>query len=584
SKYNKKIEDAEKKKSQGEEKLKLGKEKYSSAKKEYTESVALAEEKIKNGEEEYTSGKKEYEKNKEEAEVKISECNSLSESLNRALSGAKYSYLSGDYQSVLDIFAGVNPYLANANLNTVPSFSVEEIKIQSNFDKCILVLNGDISALTETVNSIESSLITANEKLEKAKSDLNSAKEKLAKQKAEGKKSLKEAKSKLIKSEQELNRAKSDLEKEKKKGIEKINLAREEIESGKASLIKAENEISEKEKDAEKEIEKAEKALILKKNETERELKRAKEKLIKSEETLDNTEKIKWYINDRNDNPGYSDFYANTSRVDAVATIFPVFFLLVAVLICVTTMTRLIDEKRTEIGTLKSLGYGDKAITEKFLIYGLSAGVAGCILGLGIGVPLLPKIIYGAYGIMYNMPDIKVVPNIFSIVLGVIAALICTGAVSAFACVNSLRKTPSSLMRPKAPKGGKRILLERITPIWNKFGFTMKVTLRNLMRYKVRFFMTVLGVAGCTALIVASLGLHDSINDVVDNQYSKIFKYDTFIVTADTDTEKNLKSLTDAIDKDKRFIGDMLCYRQGAKLIKKDKKVSNNMYLFVPQN
>ena len=257
-----------------------------------------------------------------------------------------------------------------------------------------------------------------------------------------------------------------------------------------------------------------------------------------------------WYVFDREDNPGYGDFETDTQRVDAVATVFPVFFIAVVLLVTLSTMTRMVEDKRIEIGTLKALGYSSGAIAGKFFIYSFLAGMIGCVLGLLVGIFLFPALIYTAYGAMYpSLPElIYDVPWLYPF-LAVITAVLCTSFVSIIACYNSLRVNPSALMRPKAPKPGKRILLERMGFLWRHFSFTSKVTARNLFRYKIRFFMTVLGVAGCTALIIAALGLNDSVSVIGQKQFVDITHYNTTLVYDKEKTEQETEQIEGFLDR-----------------------------------
>ena len=245
-----------------------------------------------------------------------------------------------------------------------------------------------------------------------------------------------------------------------------------------------------------------------------------------------------------------------------MASVFPLFFLLVAILVCVTTMTRLIEEKRTEIATFKALGYGNASIIAKFVIYSLIAGVTGSVIGTAIGVATLPFIIYNAYKIMYYIGDITLVLNVPIILMGILAAILCTTAVSIIVCAKSLRLKPAQAMRPKAPKPGKRILLERITPLWKHMSFTAKLTARNLFRYKARLCMTVIGVAGCTALIVAAFGLLNSFDPLTEVQFGEVFHYDAVVVPKDGGSEKQLDYLVKKAEKDEDVKRAMLCMQE----------------------
>lgn len=243
----------------------------------------------------------------------------------------------------------------------------------------------------------------------------------------------------------------------------------------------------------------------------------------KAEESVKRPE---WYILDRDTNPSFVSLTSNAEKVNAIAKVFPLFFFLVAALVSLTTMTRMVDEQRTEIGTLKALGYSGKAISVKYLIYSGVAAVTGGFAGLAGGLFILPLVIINVYRIMYRIPDIVINFNWQISVTAVSAAVICIIAATLAAVVSNLRELPARLMLPKAPKLGKRILLERIGFIWKRLKFTHKVTARNLFRYKKRFFMTVVGIAGCTALLLTGFGLRDAIGDIVPKQYEEIQKYD----------------------------------------------------------
>lgn len=331
-------------------------------------------------------------------------------------------------------------------------------------------------------------------------------------------------------------------------------------------------------------LEKAKKRLDKAKDKTNAKLKKTEEKLNDAQKTIDEFKGEGWYINTRDDNPGYSGFEENTQRVDNVAAVFPVFFLLVAILVCVTTMTRLIDEKRTEIGILKALGYSNKSIIVKYLIYAGSSGILGCILGIAIGVPILPRVIYYAYKMMYHMPNIAIIPDWGATILSICVAILCTVLVAVFTCNSTLKEKSSELMRPKAPKPGNRILLERIPALWKRLGFTSKVTARNLFRYKARFMMTVLGVAGCTALVLAAFYLHDSITGVVDTQYGKIYHYDAIIAVKEDKAKSQLSNLISEIQNDSDIEDYMLYYNKSVSAKTEDKSVTSSLYLTVPEN
>ncbi|KAI7264896.1 hypothetical protein KC345_g8667 [Hortaea werneckii] len=237
----------------------------------------------------------------------------------------------------------------------------------------------------------------------------------------------------------------------------------------------------------------------------------------------------KVYVVDRTANPGYAEYKDNADRLSAIATAFPVFFFLIAALVSLTTMTRMVEEQRLQIGTLKALGYGAMDIMTKFLVYGTLASLAASIAGLAIGFTLFPGIIYNAYGQLYNLPDVMKSFYPAYAIVSVIVALVCTAMTAMIASRVELRSNASVLMRPKSPKSGQRIMLERFTFLWRRLSFVQKVTARNLFRYKQRMFMTVIGVAGCTALILTGFGLKDSIGSIAGRQFGGIMKYSALV-------------------------------------------------------
>ena len=258
------------------------------------------------------------------------------------------------------------------------------------------------------------------------------------------------------------------------------------------------------------------------KQEAEEEIAEAEVKLADARREISEIEHGEWYIFSRSYNPGYTGFGQDADRMGNLAAVFPLIFFLVAALVCLTTMTRMVEEHRVEIGSLKALGYGAGAISMKYIGYGLLPSLAGGVLGLAIGYTLFPTMIFTAYQLLYEVPDIRLYAYGDVTLIALLAAVACTAVATLTACLATLRSTPAALMRPKTPKAGKRILLERITPLWKRMKFTYKVTARNLLRYKKRFFMTVAGIGGCTALIVAGFGLRSSLLITVTRQYEDL--------------------------------------------------------------
>ena len=278
------------------------------------------------------------------------------------------------------------------------------------------------------------------------------------------------------------------------------------------------------------------------------ELDSAKVKIDDLKKELDELDKVEWYVLDLNSNAGYYSYDADTERIANIAKVFPMVFFVVAILICLTTMTRMVEEERIQIGTLKSLGYDDVSISFKYVLYAMLATVIGSLVGVVIGFNIIPNIIFNMYKIMYNV-DGFVSSFYWGLTLqGMVIALICTVGATIYACAKTLKEVPASLLRPKAPTVGKRVWLEYIPFIWKRLKFSSKVTVRNVFRYKKRMFMTILGIAGCTGLILAGFGLKDCITNLVPNQYEKIFNYQVEVTLNDNLNVDELDSVYEQVN------------------------------------
>lgn len=307
--------------------------------------------------------------------------------------------------------------------------------------------------------------------------------------------------------------------------------ARQELADAAEELEDARQTIAEKKQElADGEIEYADA-----KAEAEQELADARAEIEDAEQEVRDIEQPEWYVWDRSDNVSFNSFESNMLKLSALTTVFPVFFFLVAALVVSTTMSRMVEEERLQIGTMKALGYTQGAIMQKYILYALTAALTGAIVGLVIGFSVFPQVIWSAYAMMYYMPKLYPVWHWNYALLAGGSLILCALAVTWSSCRATLRETPADLMRPRAPKAGKRILLERIGFLWRRLPFTYKVTCRNLLRYKKRFWMTVLGVAGCTALLVTGFGISDSLNAIITKQYEEIYHYD--LMTAVTKPE-----------------------------------------------
>ncbi len=294
-------------------------------------------------------------------------------------------------------------------------------------------------------------------------------------------------------------------------------------------------------------------------SEAKKALAKAEKKLNKAQKEIDELEKGEWLVMDRSANYGVVSFNTDADRVDSIAQVFPFIFFLVAALVALTTMTRMVEEERVLIGTFKALGYRRSRIISKYLIYAAIASGVGAIVGIALLSQVLPVTIMYAYSIIYFVPQPAFPLSIdwgiagLSLAIGVGVTLIATAA----AAWSTTREGPATLMLPRAPKAGKRIFLERITPLWRHLSFSWKVTCRNLLRYKRRLIMTLIGIAGCTALLLTGLGLSDSINDIVDKQYNDIVQYNA-VVTLTDDTAEAVTNKDDAYEDDWHTIEDKL--------------------------
>lgn len=277
------------------------------------------------------------------------------------------------------------------------------------------------------------------------------------------------------------------------------------------------------------------------------------------EETLADSDDWEWYVLTRESSYSFRDYESSANRMKAIATVFPLFFIIVAGLVCLTTMTRMVEEQRGLIGTYKALGYGKGTIALKYVSYALAASLVGGIIGCIIGLRLFPYIIYDSWNIIYQLPSITYASHTLLSVVAVLSLVLVTLIATLYSCYYELSEEPSVLMRPKAPKSGKKILLEH-TFIWKHMSFTRKVTMRNIFLYKKRFFMTVIGIAGCGALITAGFGIKDSVQSIIDNQYGQIIHYDDILVFNNNADTESIKNVAGNIAKDEYYKDSLMDY------------------------
>ena len=386
---------------------------------------------------------------------------------------------------------------------------------------------------------------------------------------------LNNSKAELAAKEQQLADTKAALDSSK----QQLSDAYSQIESGKGQLASGWAQIDEKEQElASGEAEIAESETTLEdakveyeegKKEAEDEIADGEAKIVDTEEELAEIEDPKWYVYDRSNLPEHDGYGENADRMRAIGKVFPVIFFLVAALISLTSMTRMVEEQRTQIGTMKALGYSKWAIVSKYLGYALLATAGGSIIGVLIGEKVLPFIIIYAYGIMYqHIPEILVPYDWAYAIEASIAAVACTMFATVFSCYRELGEQPASLMRPPAPKIGKRVLLEYVGFIWKRLNFTWKSTIRNLMRYKKRFFMTIFGIGGCMALMLVGYGIRDSVFEIADIQYTEIQTYDGNLILKENLSEDEHQELTDSLEQNQDIARFMDAYMKNLVLTK----------------
>lgn len=519
SEAKQKLADGEK---EAEEKLSEAKKTLDKAYKKLSDG----EKKLKSGWAEYNSGWKEYTEGKREFEEQIADAEKQIEEGEEQVRQGYYQYNEGVRRLVAEVENGVKDALNDMSADEIRA-KIEEIR------KAIDAGKGS-PEMEKLLEDLEAKLKEIEDLPDKVQQAIDGAKQ------------LKEAKAQLEAASAELKLAREQLEQAKAEGLEKLSSAEAELKKAYKQLKNSEKQLSDGWEEYNSGLEQYEQA----KEKTEKELSDARQQILDAEKEVAKLKKPTWYVFTRKDNPGFSTYESDAYRIDSVAKIFPVFFFLVAMLVCLTTMTRMVEEERTQIGTLKALGYSKGAIAAKFIIYSALASLSGSVFGIAFGSFLFPTVIYSAYEMLYKTPSLKFEPMPGMWVLVTVCALVCTTASALMACMAELRSQPAQLMRPKAPKAGKRVLLEKIPFIWKKLSFTKKVTVRNLFRYKRRIFMTIIGIAGCTALTLTGFGLYSSISVILDKQYSDIFTYD-LIVAVDSDAgEYTLGNVKAALEED----------------------------------
>ncbi len=435
-------------------------------------------------------------------------------------------------------------------------------ELQSQLSQLSTVSSGSIAESKKQLDEGRAEYESGSAQLAEGYRDLRSGKKELD----QAKKQLEEAPQQLADAQQELADARAELD----DGWKEYYDGEDEYADGAKELRDAYRDLTDGEREYADGLAEYEDA----KAEADEKLADAEQELADARRKVADIEDGEWYIFSRSYNPGYTGFGQDAERMGNLASVFPVIFFLVAALVCLTTMTRMVEEQRVQIGCLKALGYSRFDISKKYLGYGLLPSLIGGIAGLAIGYTLFPKMIFTAYQIMYQMPDLELraYPDIS--VYSVLAAVVCTTGATLWACLSTLRETPASLMRPRTPKAGKRVLLERIKPLWSRMSFIHKVTARNLFRYQKRFWMTVIGIGGCTALIIAGFGMRSSLLYTMSRQYDELFHYSAQITLADNVLAEERAAVENYLQADGRITDEVPCAASSATAVSDSYSIS----------
>lgn len=562
----KKIADAEKEIADGKKEIKKNEQKIKDAEKELQDGrntaitefanaeaqISASETKLAEARTAATDGKAYLEAKKNEAQQGIAQINAGIETINTTQSDLEQNKALAE--SVL-----LNINKIDSTLNQLNEMLKEDEELLKNAttdeEKANLIQMIEyIKSQIELLNTQKQELLSYGINQEKL-NQINTGILECQTKKAELEKQIQLINSEIAKGENEIAVAQNQ-----------IASGYEQLESSKAELAKKRNEINQKFIDAEKEIADGkkkieegkkeladgEKELIEKKEEFNTKIADAERKLIDAREKVNDIENAKWYIWNRYDNAGFNSYSQDCDNIEKLGNVFPIVFFIIATLISLTTMTRMVEEERVQIGTLKALGYNKFQIMSKYIIYSLVASIIGGFLGAIFGLKFFPYVIITMYQMMYDITDIVIEINKYYMFLGIGLITACIVGATIYTANKELQSTPAEMMRPKSPKPGKRVLLEKIPFIWSKLSFTQKVTVRNMFRYKKKFLMTVVGICGCTALIVAGFGLKDSISGIMDFQYVDIYDYDMMIGLKSTLTNEEKETLIkDLENKDK---------------------------------
>lgn len=455
-------------------------------------------------------------------------------------------------------------------------------KKKSQFEQMKPYMDEETIKITlEQIEQGEEQLKEGEEKLNLAKKQIEEADKEIEKAKktiSNGEDELKKVKNKIISGEKELVKGKKDI----KNGEKQIKEAKNKIADGDREIKKAKTKIADGEKqinkgkkkiaDSEEELREAKNKLSKEEKKANKEIKKAKKKVKDGKDELNKIKKPEWYVTTREDIYSCKNYELDASRVDSLGKVFPIIFFLVAALVSLTAMTRMVEEQRQQIGILEALGYSNFTIGLRYLSFALIPTITGSIVGVLVGEKIFPYVIINTYKMLYQGLGTVIFPyNFEQGILAVLLCTLCTGIATFTACNKAVRTRPSDLMRPKSPKLGRRVLLEKL-PIWKHLSFSYKSTFRNLFRYKKRLCMTVLGVGGCMGLLIVALGLHDSIAVIAKNQFTKLTKYEVTVYLNDEESKEDIRDVYNTIKDYDNVDGIMPAYYNNIKVVSKDSK------------
>ena len=553
--------EAESKIKEAENKIKNAKKELENAKSKLSKNKKNASTQFKNAKKKILDVQKEIDTNEKTLNKKITEANINITKLKNNLSdlNVKLNTINNSLENIKTNIStlNLNKEQLNVNINDLTNILYQETNAAeiANIENQINNINTEIQEVDNKLNELNTNRI----KLENSK---NTVKNNISIINT----NIKKIEFEIENGKEKLNLAKIQLNKEKNN----LNVAKKKMDS---EFNSAENKII----TAENEIIKNETKLQAEKVNYENKILEAEEKLDDARQKVKDLKKPEWYILSRDENQGYISYKQDSQRIANIGKVFPVVFFVVAALICLNSMSRMVEEQRVQIGGLKAIGYNKIQIASKYIIYSLLATIFGSFIGMTIGFNLIPRIIINMYSLMYDLPEKVVEFDIKYAILGFSIALICTVGATIYSSIKLLNSTPAKLMRPKAPKIGKRVFLEKIKFIWTKLKFTQKVTVRNIFRYKKRFLMTIIGIAGCTSLIVAGFGLRDSISSMIPAQYGEIFKYKIEIQTKSNITNDELENIEKDILNDENVIGTLKVNLQAVTINNSQEKESKSM-------